>query len=341
MKYYQEEIEKNTVYRQEYKDGIDNFLEQERMKATERRNAFFTPEKYKANPMLYRGKLMEILGFPLTKEKSSPILKQKVLVAKDRNVLIYRMQLTFFGFLNFYGLYLEQEKQDCNTPFVVAIHGGAGTPEVISSIHMDSANYNHLVRRMTERGANVFVPQLLLWKQEYYGNEYNRIWTDGKLRQLGGSITALELYLLRGSIDYFIEEEKINAEKIGAAGLSYGGMYALHLAAIDERIKVCYSCSWVNDGFVQSWADWSYKNAQNFISVAETMALIAPRALVVGMGDKDDLFDSKYTEIECEKVKPYYQIYNRSENFKTVIFDGWHEAEKADECLSFLFKQLC
>ena len=86
MKYYQEEIEKDTVYRQEYKDGIDKFLEQERIKAVERRKLFFTPEKYKGNPVVYRGKLTEILGFPLTKERNSPILKQKVLVAKDRNV---------------------------------------------------------------------------------------------------------------------------------------------------------------------------------------------------------------------------------------------------------------
>ena len=258
----------------------------------------------------------------------------------DGNVNIYRIQLLFFGTLKFYGLFFEQTENKENAPFIIAQHGGGDTAEIISSFYDNSGCYRHLVRRMTDKGANVFAPQLLLWRDEPYGATYDRLVTDGKLRQLGGSITALEVYLLRGSIDYFLENEGMNKNKVGVAGMSYGGMYVLHLAAVDERIKACYSCSWVNDGFIHSWADWSYKNAQNFISVTETMALVAPRPLVIGMGDKDDLFDSKYTEIECKKVKPYYQIYDKSENFKTVIFDGWHEAEKTDECLSFLFKQL-
>jgi hypothetical protein len=72
-------------------------------------------------------------------------------------------------------------------------------------------------------------------------------------------------------------------------------MYALHLTAIDERIKACYSCSWVSDGYSVSWPDWSYFNAQNTFTSVETVGLIAPRSLVVAMGDKDELFDSKKT----------------------------------------------
>ena len=339
-KYYTEQIEKDTSYRKEYEEGMAEFLQREHENATKQRHAVYTPEKFKADQEKYRAQFMEMLGFPLNKERETPTLIEKVFVVQDGNVNIYRMQYLFLGCIKVYALYFEQLNADMGTPFVVGLHGGEGTPELVSSIHMNSANYNHLVRRITDKGANVLVPQLLLWSKANYGGAYNRVDTDGKLRQLGGSITAMELYFLRGLIDYFVENEKINQDKIGVCGMSYGGMYALHLAAIDTRIKACYSCSWVCDGFLNSWADWSYKNAQNTFAVAETAGLIAPRALVVAMGDKDELFDSKLTEKECVRIKEFYKVFGAEKSFLLEIFDGTHEFDKSDTELDFFFSNL-
>lgn len=339
-KYYTEQIEKDTLYRKEYAEGILDFLQREKDKATKLRHTLYTPEKYKAEQEKYRAEFIEMLGFPLNEERKTPTLVKKLFVAQDGNVNIYRMQYLFWGCIKVYALYFEQLNADMGTPFIVGLHGGEGTPELVSSIHMDSANYNHLVRRITDKGANVLVPQLLLWSKDNYGGVYNRIDTDGKLRQLGGSITAMELYFLRGLIDYFVEKEKINQDKIGVCGMSYGGMYALHLAAIDTRIKACYSCSWVCDGFLNSWADWSYKNAQNTFAVAETAGLIAPRALVVAMGDKDELFDSKLTKKECVKIKEFYKAFGAEKSFLLEIFDGTHEFDKSNKELDFFFSNL-
>ena len=339
-KYYSEEIEKDTRYRKEYEEGIAAFLEQEKEKATKRRFAFFTPQQCKAEQEEYRKQFAEMLGFPLTMEKVMPDLLKKQFIAQDGNVNIYRMQFLFWNTVKVYAMYFEQLNADMGAPFVLGLHGGEGTPELVSSIHMNSANYNHLVRRIADMGANVLVPQLLLWSKNNYGGEYDRIYTDGKLRQLGGSITALELYFLRGLIDYFEEKEGIQHDKIGVCGMSYGGMYALHLAAIDTRIKACYSCSWVCDGFVNSWADWSYKNAQNTFAVAETAGLIAPRALVVAMGDKDELFDSRLTEKECARIEEIYDAFAAKENFLSQIFDGVHEFDKGNKELEFFFDKL-
>ena len=96
----------------------------------------------------------------------------------------------------------------------------------------------------------------------------------------------------------------------------------------------------VNDCFVNSWADWSYFNAQNTFAVAETAAMIAPRALVVAVGDKDQLFDYKITEQECARIRPYYEIYDKGDAFKTVVFDGPHSVDGSNEEIEFLFKEL-
>ena len=338
-KYYSEEIEKDTKYRREYLQGINEFLWGEKFAKDKERAQFISPEKYKKDSNFYREQFVRLLGFPLTMQREMPTI-EKSFVVKDKNVNIYRMQFEFWGKLKFYGMYFEQCDNTKDAPFLFGFHGGKGTPEMVSSMHIDSANYNHLIRRITDRGANVFVPQFLLWDIERYGNEYERRHIDGKLRQLGGSITAMELYFLQCILDYFIEKQEINTDKIGVAGLSYGGMYAVHFAAIEPRIKACYSCSWVNNSFIHSWADWSYYNAQTAFTTVETIALIAPRALVVAMGDKDNAFDYRNTIEECEKAKPYYEAFSKGDNFKYVIFDGVHEIDVAEEELDFLFEKL-
>ncbi len=338
-KYYSEEIEKDTKYRAEYLQGINEVLWKQKEEQEKQRAKFISPKKYKKNPEFYRRKLIRLLGYPLTRGRETPVA-EKTFITKDKNVNIYRMQFCFFGTLKFYGMYFKQCENRVEAPFIFGFHGGSGTPELVSSIHLDSGNYNHLVRRMTDKGANVFAPQFLLWGAETYGNKYERLHIDGKLRQLGGSITAMELYFLQCVLDYFIEKEEINANKIGVAGLSYGGMYAIHFSAVEPRVKVCYSCSWVNNSFIHSWADWSYYNAQKQFSTAETMALISPRSLIVAMGDKDELFDFNLTIEEYEKAKLYYREWGYEDNLRCIVFDGMHETDKSDIELDFLFRKL-
>lgn len=341
QKYYEEEVVRFSSWREEYVNSMVEFLQTEKTNAEKVREKFITPQTYRKNPIKYREKFIETLGFPLNSTRETPTLLKKQFVAQDGNVCIYRMQLGFFGGqIKFYGIFFEQTKNKQEAPLILVQHGGGDTAELISSMYDNSGCYRHLVRRMTDKGANVFAPQLLLWRDEPYGANYDRVMIDGKLRQLGGSITALEVYLLRGSLDYFIEREQMNKEKIGVAGMSYGGMYALHLAAVDERVKACYSCSWVNDCYIHSRADWSYFNAQNTFTVAETAAMIAPRALVVAVGDKDQLFDYKITEQECARIRPYYEIYDKGDAFKTVVFDGPHSVDGSNEEIEFLFKEL-
>ena len=337
---YQEEKIKNRKEREEYKLGLDAFLSMAQRKVQAKREDFFSPENYKNNPERYRELYKKTLGFPLTENAQTPKLLSKTFVAQECGVYIYRMQLQFFDCVPFYGLYFEQTENAKNAPFVFVCHGGAGTPEVISGIDGQTWNYNDLAFRVIKRGANAFLPQFMLWNMEEYGTEYNRLYADGKLRQLGGSMTALELYFLRGALDYFIENGMVNQDKIGVAGLSYGGMYALHFSALDERVKACYSCSWVADGFDYSWADWSYFNAQNAVSTVETLALVCPRALVVGMGEHDELFDWKKTKESCEKAKAFYRAFGVEENLKVCIFNGGHEADRSEEEIDFLFKNL-
>ena len=339
-KYYTEEVFKDTKYRADYIESIDAFLQAARTHAAKQREQFITPEKYAKDTAGYRAKFIQMLGFPLTEKREPAQIIEKTFVARDNNVDIYRLQFVLPFGIKFYGMYFQQIEGAETAPFVFGFHGGWGTPELVSSVYMDSSNYNHLVRRMTDRGANVFAPQFVLWNVENFGNAYDRDLLDGKLRQIGGSITAFELYCLECIVDYFEQSGQVNMQRFGVAGLSYGGMYALHLAAVDTRVKACYSCSWVCDGYAWSKGDWSYWNAQKTFTVAETIALVCPRPFVAAMGDKDPLFSHVLTTAEMQKAQAYYQAFDKPEYIQCVVFDGDHETDKGDEELDFLFAHL-
>ena len=339
MSYYSEPIEKDTRYRDEYSRSLNDFLDRCNQKATARRDAFMSPESYVADPEKYRNAYIDMLGFPLRESRDEKIRAEKHFVVRDGNVDIYRMQLTVMG-IQFYGIYFAQTAPTKDTPFVVGLHGGDGTPEIVSSIHHDSSNYNHLVRRLTDRGCNVFCPQLLLWHQEMYGNGYNRGDVHFKMLMLGGSVTALELFLLSRSIDYFVENENINADRIGVAGLSYGGQYSLDLAAYDTRIKVCAAHAQFSDRYAYPERDWSYPNALNTISDAEKAALVAPRALLLNMGDHDWIFDAEPSVGESKRAEKFFEAMGVPEKFDFYVFDGSHETDPSDRWVEFLLKYL-
>lgn len=337
--YYSEIPIKNHSGRENYAKSIAEFLHKFGDSAEIKKSHFLNPEKLNAKQGEYRRKFRDFLGFPLNIKRQLPKV-EKIFVANDGDVDIYRMTFSFKCGIIAYGIYFEQVKNKNIKPFTFVLHGGEGSPEIVSSIYFNSSNYNHLARRITDMGASVFCPQLLLWNVEKYGTEYDRIETDSKLRQLGGSITALEIWIMQCELDWFIKNEKFNPEKIGVAGLSYGGMYALHLSACDKRIKSCYSCSFVHDGYYELRPDWSYKNAKNTFDIANTMALVAPRRLVVQMGDKDQLFDYKQTIKECEKAMPYYKIFNAEEQLKCIIFDGVHETDLESDGIEYFYQEL-
>ena len=85
---------------------------------------------------------------------------------------------------------------------------------------------------------------------------------------------------------------------------------------------------------------WSYKNAQNTFSPIELGGLVCPRALVVGMGNQDDLFDYRQTVKAFQCIEEYYKAFHAMEKAKLVIYEGGHEVDKGDEELDFFFNEL-
>ncbi|MDF2724914.1 MAG: hypothetical protein K0Q59_4589 [Paenibacillus sp.] len=236
-----------------------------------------------------------------------------------------------------YGLFFVPHG-DGPFPLVIGQHGGSGTPELCAGFYGPS-NYNDMITRLLRHRCVVFAPQLHLWTTQQ-GPENKRNLLDNRLKQLGSSITAVELFRLRRSLDYLQTRPEVDASRIGMAGLSYGGFYTLFMAAADTRIRAALSSCFFNDRYVYDRVDWTWRNSAGMFLDAEVAGLICPRPLYIEVGLQDELFEAVHAKAEALKVIDRYARLNISERFRYREFQGKHEFDKSDEGIEFLMKHL-
>lgn len=341
---YTEDLSVSKPYRAGYLDSVCGYLKEKQQKAAAARASFITPTSLAADPEAYRRAFYAMLGAPLTEYESlreTPVTcAEDTFVADDGFCEIRRMRLAVLGDFCVYGILFLPHERASDAPFILSQHGGAGTPEVCSDFFGDN-NYNHQTRRLLARGAVVFAPQLLLWNVDMFGDPYDRHQIDIALKQVGSSITALEVFAIMRCIDYFVTQPYVDPDRIGMAGLSYGGFFTTMTAAADTRIKSAYaSCSFVDAIQFNSFTDWTWKNSANTFLEAEIAALAAPRYICFDAGDRDDLFGSDSSKAEFERLKSFFAAQNAEDHIYLKTFDGTHEMDPADDCMEFLFAHL-
>lgn len=292
-------------------------------------------------PNSAREDYLKMLGWPLTETVKDPLSVEKTLLScEDEGYNIYRMKFEIFENFYFYGLYFEY--RDKKLPFVISQHGGNGTPELCSGIYDgDTANYNHMTERVLKRGAHVFAPQTLLWHKEKYDLDYNRENLDYRLKQLGGSIAALEIYCIKSVINYFEKLPCVDSKRIGMIGLSYGGFYTLYTTAADTRIKSALSCAFFNDRHKYSWFDFTWKNSAHKFFDSEVALLCYPRKLCLSVGAKDELFDVNTAKAEYERLQNEIEICGIDKDWVNFgVHEGGHEIPHDDELIDEMFEAL-
>ena len=338
---YSEKRDAGNIFRADQLNQMNEFIQKMKTEADEKRNQYFQPnmtsiEKYQDSITAYRDDFKKMLGYPLLPAPSNLQMPEAVIshVAKDDLGEIYRLEIKVLDDLTTYGLLFIPEGEGPH-PLVISQHGGGGTPELCSNF-FGSDNYNNMTRRVLERGFAVFAPQLLLWDSQRFGPEYDRIKIDSNLKQLGSSITAVEVFKIMRSLDYLLKRDDIDETRVGMIGLSYGGFYTLFTTAIDTRIKAAVSSCFFNNRYQYAWSDWVWFNAANKFLDAEVASLICPRPLYIEVGKKDELFDVQYTYEEFAKVQDMYKQLNIENNVVLSAFDGTHELDTNEAGIGFL-----
>lgn len=323
---------------------VKTLVRMEQRKADRRRKQYFRPDlssiaAYEQSTANYREELKAMLGWPLTDGWSTDVPSVSTQnVAEDALGRISRVFVETLPDVHTYGLFFRPNGKG-PFPLVVSQHGGGGTPELCSGF-FGSANYNDMTRRILRRGIAVFAPQLLLWNPERFGPQHEKDVIDRRLKQVGGSLAALDLYRIFRSLDYFAARRDIDARRIGMIGLSYGGFYTLFAAALDVRIKVAVSSCFFNNREIYDFADWVWFNAANQFLDAEVGALVCPRPLYVEVGKEDDLFNVRYARPEAKKLAAVYRRLGIPDRFHYEEHTGGHELDKSDHNVDFLCQYL-
>jgi hypothetical protein len=337
---YREAVNAANPYRVREERELADFIARSRQEAERDRTAYFQPDcssegAYTRSSTAYREDLVRMLGWPLCGMAEQRETPEAVAAHVAREALcdIWRLEIAAARGLTLYGLLFLPPSSGPHH-LVVVQHGGSGTPEWCAGFNGES-NYNGFIARCLQQGRAVFAPQLYLWAPEH-GTQKDRAGRDSQLKQLGGSLAALEIFKLRRGIDYLLSRPDIIGEKLVMAGLSYGGFYTLFTAAVDLRIKGALVSCFVNDRFRYDWPDWTWFNAGRTLLDAEIAALICPRPLFLELGSEDELFGADTGVREAEKIGQWYARLGCQGRFRTKVFQGMHEFDKEDDGLQFL-----
>lgn len=329
---YKEELEKSKEYKINYVNGLNSVIAS-REKQAEIARKEYTKDIFNA-PEKYRDALKEMLGWPLVGYNDDFLGVESELLTEEDGYRIYRMQFEILKGLKMTGLFFECDEE--NRPLVIAQHGGLGTPEIISGFYETTENYHDMLERVIKYKVNAFAPQVILW-HDRFEVEYDRKEIDGRLKRVGSSITAVEVFGITKIIDYF--EKEYSIDSFGMVGLSYGGFYTLFTTAVDTRIKSAISCSYFNTRDKYGWSDWVWQNSAEKFDDAEIACLVYPRKLCIEIGKEDKLFDYKYGVESFEKLKELCRDVG-TDWVDLVVFDGIHEFCKDDEPIEKLIKDL-
>ena len=333
---FSEDIGKAKVYRHNYLKSVLSLSEEKASEKESLREQYIDPQKLKENRTKYLSDFKKIIGDPLFDRKAKNTV-QKMFVGIDGQGYIYRLVFNFEKDISFCGLLFVPFDTKEKTPLVVAVHGGDGTPELMSDMYGENY-YSHITRRLLDRKVIVFCPQLLIWDGKKFGDRFDRFELDARFKMLGSSLTAFECECIMGAVDLLSENELIDENRIGITGLSYGGYYSLVTAILDERIKAVYSSCVFNDRVKYSRPDFVYNNMAEKFCDAEMCALICPRALYLEVGQNDGIFKLDGALSEIERLKKYYA--DIPEKLVFNVTENGHKYSENDDGIDFLIGKL-
>ena len=276
-----------------------------------------------------RRRVMQSLGLPLPRSiaahPSGDARHQQL--GEDEIATYSRAWFPVLPGLHAVGLLIVPHEVQEPAPLVVALHGGSGSPEIATFVQ---ANYFDMVRGAVARGCITWVPTLSFLAPGY-GDDI-RVRLDSRARRAGTTLTALELVMLRRSLDWVLRRPDIDASRVAAIGCSYGGFYASLLAALDHRVGVTVaSCSFMSRETIvgahepYGWLDWVFAGGETWMRDPELMALICPRPLMLQNGQADELFPVQAARDCVGAVGRHYDRLGMGDRFSFVDFEGGHE----------------
>jgi dienelactone hydrolase len=200
-------------------------------------------------------------------------------------------------------------------------------------------NYDY-GRQFAERGYIVIAPDWRGFGEREPDREWVRGGRDGcnvnylALGYFGHHLLTLQIWDGIRTIDYLQGRKEVDPSRIGCAGLSFGGTMATYLSAMDRRIKASVISGYLSTIRGDALGDRGKVNTCGaqyspylllYGDIADVAGLIAPRPLLVEMGERDTCFVIDDALGAYDHLKRIYTASGHSERLEVDRFDGAHQ----------------
>lgn len=311
-----------------------------------------TAEQWESQRQRWKKISDEILG-QLSDKPASPMkwefLNEPLELGGDKPITMRRLRFQLTPSEWGYAWLLTPKDDRKIRPAVIALHQTSiqGKNEVvgIENIPGDPGGVSYGLY-IAQGGFTVLAPDAIAFGERAaeHSNAFYRGADQFFQAQPAGSVMGKMVYDVSRAIDLLAQMPNIDKNRIGCAGHSHGGYGTIFAALSDERIKAAV----VSCGFTTLRTDpnpqrWWHSTAlmprlgfyaghieQTPIDFHIWLSLIAPRALFVSAGLKDQIFpETDNIPKVMEMLKGVWDLYGASDNLRSNVFAGPHDFPKA------------
>ncbi len=312
-----------------------------------------TPAAWRAWRRRFLAQVQRALGPDLPKVAPTPRVVERADAGDHwRYRLVYRTTARMWA--PAYLLVPKGLPRAAQVPAVLTIHGhGHGGCDLVglSPEEQTGGNVHHnYALQVVRRGMVALAPELRGFGQRAVDqDQLGRIITERgdpeaayfrrdmcnvhnlKANLLGYTYMRLQLHDLAVALDVLAARPEVNPSRLGACGLSTGGMMTLFLSALDPRIQTA-----TISGTLTSYRSYAFEIETTCGSqlphglfrwgdLAEVGCLLAPRPVCFESGAQDFGFLPAVAQREFRRIKRCYQVAGVPERAVFAAFPGGHE----------------
>jgi dienelactone hydrolase len=147
---------------------------------------------------------------------------------------------------------------------------------------------------------------------------------------LGGTVLGLRVFEGKRLLDYLVSRPEVDSGRIGAMGISGGGMHTFYSTCLDMRIKASvisgYYSTFAASILAMNHCPCNYiPGIWQFGEMYDLLGLIAPRPVLIEAATRDQFFPIDAVHLAVNRGRQVYKIFDSPGSLEADIFEGRHE----------------